>query len=189
MDRKAWDKLISTSGVIVAVLMLALGTVAIFGGNFGRNNVRDELELQKISFAPADALTPEEREVAGDYAGEQIVDGNGAKAFSEYIGLHLEGVNEGKTYSETSSEARALDENDPRKAELDAAVQTLFRGETLRGLLLNAYGWWTVSTLTFYAGIGMVIGGIVLGILAFLGFRHARKVSLAVAPKTATKAA
>ena len=45
----------------------------------------------------------------------------------------------------------------------------------LRGTLLNAYGWWTVSTIALYAGIVMVAAGIILGILAFFGFRHARR--------------
>jgi hypothetical protein len=42
-------------------------------------------------------------------------------------------------------------------------------------MLLNAYGWWTVSTIAIYAGYAMVIAGLLLGLLAFLGFRHARR--------------
>jgi hypothetical protein len=189
MDRKAWDRLVSGAGTVLAVVLVLLGAVAIFGGNFGRNNVRDELKLQKITVAPADALTPEETEVIGDYAGEQIVDGDGAKAFSSYIGIHLKGINDGKTYSESSSEARAFEEGTPERAEADAKVQTLFRGETLRGLLLNAYGWWTISTLTMFAGFAMILAGFLLGIFAFLGFRHARKVQLAAAPVAKPQAA
>jgi hypothetical protein len=60
-------------------------------------------------------------------------------------------------------------------AELDGKVQTLFRGETLRAILLNAYGWWTVGQITLFAGIGMVVAGLILAVLVALGFRHARK--------------
>jgi len=34
-------------------------------------------------------------------------------------------------------------------------------------MLLNAYGWWTVGTVTLFAGVGLVILGIVLAILGF----------------------
>jgi hypothetical protein len=123
-------------------------------------------------------MTPEERADIGEFAGQNVENGVQAEAFSRYIGGHLVGVNDGKTYSETSSEARALEEDDPARAELDAKVQTLFRGETLRSILLNAYGWWTVATIALWAGIAMVIAGVALGILAILGFRHARKVGI-----------
>lgn len=182
MDRKSWDQIVSGAGAVLAVALIVLGAMAIYGGQFGRDNVRDNLVPQKIFFPPAEGLEPAEIAAVGDYAtaeGEelqQVDTGTEAKAFSDYIGVHLEGVNEGKTYSETSSEARALEETDPRRAELDAAVQTLFRGESLRAMLLNAYGWWTVSTITFWAGIGAVLAGIVLAVFAALGFRHAGKV-------------
>jgi hypothetical protein len=60
-------------------------------------------------------------------------------------------------------------------AELQAKADTLFKGESLRAVLLNAYGWWTVSTIAIDAGYAMVIAGLLLGLLAFLGFRHTRR--------------
>lgn len=176
MDRSAWDKIVSGAGAVVAVVMIVLGSVAIYGGIFARNNVQDRLEPQHIAFPPAEAMTPEEKVEVGEFAGQQVDTGTEAEAYSRYIAGHLEGINEGKTYSETSAEARALDENDPARAELDGMVQTLFRGETLRSILLNAYGWWTVGTITLWAGAGMVLTGLLLGILAILGFRHASTV-------------
>jgi hypothetical protein len=177
MDRSNWDKIVSGAGAVVAVVLIVLGAMAIYGGQFGRDNVRDRLEPQNITFPPAEAMTPEERADIGEFAGEKVDTGVEAEAFSRYIGGHLVGVNDGKTYSETSAEARALEENDPARVELDAKVQTLFRGETLRSILLNAYGWWTVATIALWAGVAMVIAGAFLGILAILGFRHAGKVS------------
>ena len=178
MNRSAWDKIVSGAGAVIAVVMIVLGGMAIYGGNFARDNVKDRLEPQHIAFPPADAMTPEERAEIGDFAGQQVVTGTQAEAFSRYIGGHLQGVNDGKTYSETSGEARALDENDPARAELEAKADTLFRGETLRSILLNAYGWWTVGTITLWAGIGMVLAGLLLGILSILGFRHAATVAV-----------
>lgn len=175
MERSTWDKIVSGAGAVVAVVLLVMGAAAIYGGTFARDNVRDRLEPQNIAFPPAEALSPEEKAEIGEYAGETVDTGTEAEAYSRYIGGHLEAVNDGKTYSETSSEARALDENDPARAELDAKVETLFRGETLRSILLNAYGWWTVGTITLWAGLAMVLAGVLLGILAILGFRHAAK--------------
>jgi hypothetical protein len=177
MDRSNWDKIVSGAGAVVAVVLLALGAMAIYGGNFGQQNVRDRLEPQNITFPPAEAMSPEEKAELGEFAGQQVTNGVQAEAFSRYIGGHLVDVNDGKTYSETSSEARALEDDDPAKAEMDAKVQTLFRGETLRSILLNAYGWWTVATIALWAGVAMLIAGVALGILSILGFVHARKVS------------
>ena len=37
-----------------------------------------------------------------------------------------------------------------------------FKGETLRGLLLYAWGWSVVSTIAFYAAIAALIGFVVM---------------------------
>lgn len=186
MDRSAWDKIVSGAGAVVAVVLIVLGSMAIYGGIFARDNVRDRLEPQNIVFPPAEAMSPEEKAELGEFAGHQVDTGTEAEAYSRYIGGHLAAVNDGKTYSETSGEARALDENDPARAELDAKVETLFRGETLRSILLNAYGWWTVGTITLWAGLASVLAGLLLGILAILGFRHAGRVTNAEMERTTT---
>lgn len=184
MDRSLIDRLISWAGAVVALALVALGAAAIFGGSFALDNVRDRLEPQNISFAPIEAMSPAEKAEVGEFAGQKVDTGTEAEAFSRYIGGHLAEVNDGKTYSETSSESRGyaaeVGENPTaaeaaKMGELDGKVQTLFRGETLRAILLNAYGWWTVGQITFFAGIGMVIAGLILALLVAFGFRHARK--------------
>jgi len=185
LDRGLIDRLISWAGAVLAVALLALGGAAIYGGNFALDNVRDRLEPQNITFPPLEAMSPEEKAELGEFAGQKVDTGTEAEAFSLYIGGHLAEVNDGKTYSETSSESRGYAEEvgeNPTKAEaakmaeLDGKVQTLFRGETLRAILLNAYGWWTAGQITLYAGIGMVVAGAVLAVLVALGFMHARKI-------------
>jgi hypothetical protein len=88
-------------------------------------------------------------------------------------------VNDGKTHAETSAAARQEGLDPDVAVELQAKADTLFKGETLRAIMLNTYGWWTVATIALWAGYGMVAAGIVLGILAILGFRHARRVATA----------
>ena len=183
MERKSWDQIVSGAGAVVAVVLIVLGAMAIYGGSFGQDNVRDRLEPQNISFPPAEAMTPEEKAEIGEFAGQKVDTGVEAEAFSRYIGGHLEGINDGKTYSETSAAAREEGLDPDVAAELQGKADTLFKGETLRAILLNAFGWWTVATFALWAGVAMVIAGVLLGILAILGFRHAGKVAAGAAPK------
>ena len=177
MDRSSWDKIVSGAGAVIAVVLIALGAMAIYGGNFGQQNVRDRLVPQHIAFPPAEAMTPQERAEIGDFAGQKVENGVQAEAFSRYIGGHLEAVNDGATYSETSAAAREEGLAPDVAAELQGKADTLFKGETLRAILLNAYGWWTVATIAVWAGWGMVTAGIILLVLSILGFLHARKTS------------
>ena len=175
VGRQAWDRIVSSAGAVLAVILLVLGGAAIYGGHFGQDNVRDRLAPENISFPPADSMTPEEFALVGDFAGAKVDTGNEAEAFSRYIGLHLSEVNGGATYSETSAAAREEGLDPTVAADLQVKADTLFKGETLRSILLNAYGWWTISTIAVYAGYAMAIAGLLLGVLAFLGFRHAKR--------------
>ena len=177
MDRSNWDKIVSGAAAVIAVVLIALGAMAIYGGNFGQANVRDRLVPQHIAFPPTEAMTPQERAEIGTFAGQKVENGVQAEAFSRYIGGHLEGINGGATYSETSSAARVEGLDPEVAADLQIKADTLFKGETLRAILLNAYGWWTVATIAVWAGWGMVTAGIILLVLSILGFVHARKAS------------
>jgi hypothetical protein len=177
MDRSNWDKIVSGAGAVVAVVLISLGAMAIYGGNFGQQNVRDRLVPQNITFPPAEAMTPEERAEIGEFAGQKVENGVQAEAFSRYIGGHLVDINEGATYSETSAAAREEGIDPDVAAELQGKADTLFKGEALKAMLLNAYGWWTVATIAMWAGIAMLLAGLLLGVFSILGFRHAGKVA------------
>ena len=190
MDRGLVDKLISWSGAVVAVTLIALGAAAAYGGSFALENVRDRLEPQNITLPPLDAMTAAEKTEVGAFAGATVDTGVEAEAFSRYIGLHLTEIADGQTYAGLGpvqfglqDEIAAAEEAGLPTAALEAELaavtgqrDTLFKGETLKATLLNAYGWWTVGQITLYAGIGMVLMGIALAILAALGFHHAKKV-------------
>jgi hypothetical protein len=56
-------------------------------------------------------------------------------------------------------------------------VNTVFKGETLRSMLLNAYGWWKVSQITYIASLVMFgLGGLALigGLFGFARMRRER---------------
>lgn len=193
LDRSLIDRLVSWTGAVVAIAMIGLGAAAIYGGSFALDNVRDRLEPQNISFGPAADMTPEEKAEVGDFAGQPVDTGTEAEAYSRYIGLHLNEIGGGKTYAELGGPLFALEAEieEAQAAGTDTAAMeeelaslrgqrdTVFKGETLRAILLNAYGWWTVGQITLYAGIGMVIVGLILTVLVAFGFRHARKAAAA----------
>jgi hypothetical protein len=98
--------------------------------------------------------------------------------------VHLSEVAGGKTYSQMSAKAMA----NPTDQKIAGQVATLFKGETLRGLLLNAYGWWTIGTYALYAAIGLATAGfVVLVALAFEVYLWVRERRKYVAPFAATR--
>src|SRR5436305_8809286 len=136
--------------------------------------VHDQLSEQKIQFPPkgSPALDPKEFPGLQRYAGEAVDNGPKAKAYAnEFIKVHLAGVANGKTYSQVSEASR----NDPKNAELAAQVQTLFRGETLRGLLLYAWGWSVVGMIAFWVGIAALMGAIAVFLALLIGFLAHRR--------------
>jgi hypothetical protein len=175
MRRRTFDLLVSWVGVLLTVALVVAGGMLFAGYKYANNNVTEQLTAQKIFFPDAgneQFADPRIGPYIEQYAGEQVVNGAQAKAFAlHYLGVHLEEM--GMTYSEASSASRA----DPENEELAGMVQTLFRGETLKGLLLNAYAFWVFGQLALWGAIGAWAAGLFLGILTVLGFRHARKVA------------
>jgi hypothetical protein len=154
-----------TKGLRWRIFVLQVGLIGIFafcagflfwGNSFVHGMVRDELVQQKISFPQTGpSFTAAEYPTLQQYAGQQVVDGPMAQAYAnDYIGHHLQAVAGGKTYSQVSAAYLAGGGKDTTLA---AQRQTLFMGETLRGLLLNAYGWWQVGQYALYAAIGLTI--------------------------------
>jgi hypothetical protein len=175
MSRKSFDTVVSTVGLVLAVVLLIAGGLAIWGSTFVSGQVHDQLASQKIFFPPKGSagLSPQEFPGLQQYAGQQVVNGKQAEAYAnQFIGKHLQGVAGGKTYSEVSSAALA----NPNDQTLQGQVQTLFRGTTLRGLLLSSYAFWQTGQIIGILAIVMFAGGGILVILSGLGFWHAARV-------------
>lgn len=171
MTRELRWRIVTLQVILVLVLAFCAGFL-FWGSSFINGMVHDELVAQQIFFPPASeikpggALDPAEysAEIRG-YAGQQVDTGQKAKVYADdFIAVHLNEVAGGKTYSQVSAAAQA----DPTNLTLQSQANTLFRGETLRGLLLNAYGWSQVAMYAFFAGIGLAIAAlVVLGALVF----------------------
>jgi hypothetical protein len=150
---------------IVMIVLFAFGAgLAYYAGNFTHDQIKAQLEPQKISFPKDVSTVPEpEKSALQPYIGQQVVSGPQAHIFAEnYLGLHLRDLADGKVYSQLSTEART--EKDPAlKAEKDALVQTAFRGETLRSMLNQSWAFWTLGDIAIYASIGLAIATLVIG--------------------------
>lgn len=168
-QRLVIDKVFILLGAVIALVLLAAGAIAWKGYDFATSQVKTELSSQNIYFPPAGspALDPKVYPDLQKYAGQKVDDGEKAKAYANgYIGRHLEKIAGGKTYAEISSEAM----KDPENEKLQAQKQSLFQGETLRGLLLSAgYSYWTMGMLAKYAAVAFFSGAVVMGVLVGFG--------------------
>jgi uncharacterized membrane protein len=174
MERRTLDIILTGFGFIVTVVLLVASGLLFFGWHFIDTNVHDQLAAQKVFFPPkgSEALDPKEFPGLQKYAGQQVVNGQQARAYAdEFIAKHLEGVANGKTYSEVSAEALA----NPEDATLQQQAQTLFRGETLRGLLLYGYAFWTMGQVMLLGAIFSLVVAVITLILSLLGLRHIRR--------------
>lgn len=176
MERKTLDRLLAAGGLVVTAVLIVAGALLTWAHSYVHDQVREQLSAQKIYFPPAgsDALAPKEIGPFLDkYAGQQLTTGTQAKAYADhFIAVHIREMTNGQTYAQLSAKAQA----NPNDTQLATEVQTVFRGETLRGLLLNAYAFDTMGTIALIASIGAWIGAGLMAILSGLGLYHARRV-------------
>jgi hypothetical protein len=171
MSRKIyWERTIVTS---VLFLLLAVGGgLLMWGGSFARGYVHDQLAEQKITFPAKGSPGFDAKTYPGlqRYAGQAVDNGPKAKAYAnQYIKVHLaEMTPTHMTYSQASTASRA----NPTDTKLAAAVQNLFRGETLRGLLLNAWGWSVVGSIAGFTAWAAFAGAALTLVALFFGLTH-----------------
>ena len=176
MRRRTFDIILSSVGAVLTAVLVIGGVLLVWGYNFANNNVHDQLAAQQIYFPPAGSqalASPEIGPYLNQYAGQQLTTGAQAEAYADhFIAVHLKEVADGKTYAQVSTLAQA----DPTNTALQGQVATLFKGETLRGMLLNAYAFWQLGQIALYSAIAVFIGALLMLILTVLGFWHLRRV-------------
>ncbi len=167
------DKLLTSSGFVIAITLVILGGLASWAYVFTASNVRNELSAQQIYFpakgSPALA-DPQISQYLNKYAGQQLLTGPQAKAYANhFIAVHLSKVANGQTYAQVSNQLQA----DPGNAQLKQEAQTLFQGETLRGILLgDAYAFSVVGQIALIAAIVCFAAAALMTILVLLGVWH-----------------
>jgi hypothetical protein len=185
--RRNSRSIFSIAATAAAVILLAAGGLLMWGSAYVHNTVQNQLASQQIFFPPKAAfahpvagseITPSMIPLVSQYAGEQMLTGQQAEAYADhFIAVHIAEIGGGKTYSQLSTESIAQ----PNNAKLAGQVATVFKGETLRSMLLSAYGWWKVSQITYIASlVALSFGGLALIGGAF-GFAFGRKTTPATA--------
>lgn len=189
LKRRTIDSILIAVGAVLTVALIVAGSLLTWGSNFSADYVDDELSSQNITFPPAGELKEEGRTDLLEYAGAAVNTGPEAEAYASFIDGHLENIADGATYAELGEpesaakaavKAAVADGADPAtvtqlqgKADaISGQRNTLFKGETLRGLLLSAFAWATVGRIAAYAAFGAFIAGGVMLVLVLLGLRH-----------------
>ncbi|MFF5171568.1 hypothetical protein ACFY3U_02905 [Micromonospora sp. NPDC000089] len=191
MKRRTLDLLFSIGGLGLAVLLLVAGIVLTSNARFANSYVHDQLAAQHITFKTADTLTDEEKKAdcLVQNAGQAMTTGKQAECYAnQFIGLHLKSIGGGKTYADLGEPQNALKAkvdqatktNDPALADLqkqlaDVSAQrdTVFKGETLRGLLLTSYGFSEFGRKAGQAALVVYLGAALLLLLSAAGLVHA----------------
>ena len=171
MRRFSTRSLLAIASAALAAMLLIVGGLLLWGSAYVHNTVQGQLAAQQITFPAAAAfahpkaggeITPGMIPSVSQYAGQQLLTGQQAEAYADhFIAQHITDMAGGKTYSQLSAAALAQ----PGNTQLADQVATVFKGETLRSMLLNAYGWWKVSQITYI--ISLAAFG--LGTVAALG--------------------
>jgi hypothetical protein len=178
--RATLDKLISGTGLLLAAVLVVAGGLLTWASSFAGSQVHDQLAMQGITMPAKAALETKSQHAALDkYAGQKMTTGAQAKAFADhFILVHMNAAGGGKTYEEVSGEFIALSDAQkasPEGQQLGQLRQTLFMGNTLRGLLLNAYAFGKLGTIAGYAAIASFVGAGLLFLLGLVGLVHAKR--------------
>ena len=178
MRRKTFDALAVIGGLVLSVVLLVAGGLLLWGHNFVTDQVHTQLAAQKIYFPPAGSAPIKELPAADAaamtaYAGQQMTSGAQARTYADhFIAVHLREIGGGKTYAQLSAASLAQ----PKDTALAGQVQTVFRGETLRGLLLNAYAFWEIGQIMLIGAIVAFAAAAAMLIMAAFGIAHLRRV-------------
>jgi len=191
MRRRTFDALVSGAGLLLVAVLLAAGALLTWAHVFTNNEVHSQLVAQQIVFptktnAEFKALPKADQAAMAPYAGQTMTNGAQAAAYADhFIGVHLQGIGGGKTYSQLSSEAMAQ----PTNTKLAGEVAAIFKGTTLRSMLLEAYGFWTMGQIALIAAIASYIAAGVMLLLSIFGFVHLRRTTpeREILPKVAAR--
>jgi hypothetical protein len=177
MGRKAFDTIITAGGLVVTTVLLVAGSLLLWGAHFANSSVHDQLAQQQIFFpaAGSPALAPANiGPYLNKYAGQQLTTGPQAKAYADhFIGVHVSEIANGQTYAQVSTAAQA----DPTNTKLASEKTSLFQGQTLRGLLLEAYGFGEMGHIAQIAAMASFALAAVMLLMTLLGFAHLRRVN------------
>jgi len=172
--RRLMDNVLTAGGLLLTVVLLVAGGLLVWAHTFVDNQIHNQLAAEQIYFPASNSAAvagPEFKQMR-QYGGQQLTTGAQAEVYADhFIAVHLKTIGGGKTYAQLSTEAQAQ----PNNTVLAGQVATVFKGETLRGLLLNAYAFGTMATIAFIAAIAAFVAAGLMLVLSALGMLHIRR--------------
>jgi hypothetical protein len=191
MKRRTFDAIVTTVGFALAAFLVVAAGLLNWGATFANESVKSQLDNQNISFPAKDAMPEATSSQLAKWAEQKVTTGEMAKDYSDlYIWEHMKAASTavaGKplTYSEVSGVYMGMVRGGTGTVEEIAKYgdlrQTLFMGNTLRGMLLEAYAFGTLGVIAGYAAIAALVGGALMLLLSVAGLMHLRRT-----PKDAT---
>lgn len=187
MKRKTFDMIASIGGVAAVVTFAIAGGLLLWGHSYVNNNVHNQLAMQQIYFPPNSVWATATKNNTGEiqarmipylkqYSGQELLTGPQAQAYADhFIAYHLAGMPYGGVYSKISGAALAAKPGSAQYTALHQLEQTSFQGTTLRGLLLEAYGFWKMGEVMLWGAILCFVFAGILALLTGFGFWHANK--------------
>ncbi|QGU01899.1 hypothetical protein CKALI_05125 [Corynebacterium kalinowskii] len=142
---------------------------------FAHGFATDRLNQEKTTMPSGQAITSlksqESQDALKPFEGQPMTTGPQAKVYSDhFIWDHMMASSDGKTYQEMGDvikKAKADGKSEDEIKKMNETRDSLFKGDALRGILLNAYGWWLVGTIAIWAGAALLA---LAAILLALGF-------------------
>jgi hypothetical protein len=185
MKRKTFDKIVTAIGAGITVFLFVSAALLNWGATFAEDSVRSQLENQNISFPAAEAMPEATASKLAKWAEMKVTTGEMARDYSDlYIWEHMKAsaiaaIGKPATYSEVSGMYMGLvrggSTDTAQITKLGELRQTLFMGNTLRGMLLEAYAFGTMGVIAGYGALAALIGGVLMLILTLLGVVHLRR--------------
>jgi hypothetical protein len=188
MKRKTFDQIVTFVGFGLAALLLVAAGLLNWGATFATSAVGDQLAAQKISIPGTTGDQEASKDVVDFFsanADKIMTTGKQAQMYADhYIQYHLNAM---PTYAEASTASRVADGRaaaDPTNLDLKAdaekkaaIVESVFKGQSLRGMLLNAYAFWQLGQIASISAIAALIGALLMLLLSIAGLIHIRRTS------------
>lgn len=187
MKRRTFDGIVTAVGFALAAFLFVAAGLLNWGATFANNSVKTQLENQNISFPAAETMPEATKDQLSKWAEQKVTTGEMARDYSDlYIWEHMKASSIAVagvplTYSEASGKYMGMirggtgtPEEITKYADLR---ETLFMGNTLRGMLLQAYAFGTLGVIAGYSAIAALVGGALMLLLSIAGLIHFRRTS------------
>ncbi len=162
-------RILEWGGLAASVVLIVFGAAALYMGFDGRSTVQDSLKQEQIFFG--DATDPAVAKYADQWAGQQVTNGDQARAFANIMRMHTLEASGGMTYAQMGRYQSAANPSSPKGTNDETAAAKDSSGQPVANAARNL--WVTETALTTalntsYMAAQLSVFGIVVGIALLL---------------------